>query len=149
MSLSVAKFDVKEAIAESEVPLATKIIGLRWVLRRKERIVGGRRVPVKARLVAQEVNRGDHQDTFAGTPSSLGVTFVLWAGLEFGLFLVVGDVVRAFLQSLLPPCGEAATGFEKRRIPSETQTCALRAETISSVLSASSRPYASAVGLEK
>ena len=57
---------------------------------------------IKARMVAQDVNRGGHQDTFAASPTTLGQRLLMRMSVVNGWELAVGDVSTAFLHTPLP-----------------------------------------------
>ena len=70
---SLAKFEVKTdaAVQEMEEDEEAILVPARWLTHRKATGV------MKVRLVAQQVNDGSLQDTFAATPSSVGQRLLL------------------------------------------------------------------------
>jgi hypothetical protein len=91
---NLADFGVfKPATRQQAADAGKHIVGTRWVLRNK----GDR---VKARVVAQELNRGEFKDTFAAAPSALVTRLVLWQCVRSPNFVCATlDVSAAFLHA--------------------------------------------------
>jgi hypothetical protein len=96
---SLAKFEVKTEVpvCEMEQDEDAVLVPSRWLIHRKATGI------VKVRLVAQQVNDGSLQDTFAATPSSVGQRFLLLKAAECGWPVMLGDVSTAFLHAPLGP----------------------------------------------
>ena len=73
------------------------MIPTRWILH--DRPAKG----IKARLVAQQINDGSVQDTFAATPGSVGQVLLLYIATKKKWTVCIGDVSTAFLHA---PLGE-------------------------------------------
>jgi len=94
---SLQSFPAYVEVPENEVRKKDgRLINSRWVLTKKGE---GR---VKARLVAQGINRGDWQDVFAATPSGAAIRLVLAVALKWSLTIIFGDLSTAFLYAYLP-----------------------------------------------
>ena len=92
---SFQKFEVLKPATADEL-VGHKMVGLRWVLRK-------RKDSVKARLVAQEVNLGDWSDAFAATPTLIGQRLLIWTFLNNADYVVGSlDISTAFLHASLP-----------------------------------------------
>eukprot|EP00972_Heterocapsa_arctica_P069002 10197144-Heterocapsa_arctica.AAC.1 len=57
---------------------------------------------MKVRVVAQEINDGSIQDTYAATPTNIGARILLYEALRRGWPVMLGDVSTAFLHAFLP-----------------------------------------------
>ena len=93
-----ASFAAQQAYEEKpeEEAAGQKVISSRWVLVQKTE------TEVRARLVAREINDGSKQDTFAATPSWVGLMVVIYMALLMCWSLKPGDVSGAFLHALIP-----------------------------------------------
>ena len=87
-----AKTEVPEG--ESHVPGAL-VVPSRWLLKVKGE-------GVRARLVAQEVNKGTPQDTYSATPTVLGQRLLLQVAASRKWVVQLADVSTAFLHAPLP-----------------------------------------------
>ena len=92
-------FKVKTDVPEEEMSADQEgiLVPARWLLHRKPTRI------VKARLVAQQVNDGSLQDTFAATPSTVGQRLLLMKSAERDWPVALGDVSTAFLHAPLEP----------------------------------------------
>lgn len=75
-------------------------VNSRWVLRKKPK--PGQPCAVKARLVAQEFNKGSYSDSFAATPTTVGQRITLATGLKKKWQIGIVDISTAFLHAELP-----------------------------------------------
>eukprot|EP00972_Heterocapsa_arctica_P108472 15974417-Heterocapsa_arctica.AAC.1 len=73
------------------------VIQSRWLL--GERDEGER---VKARVVAQQLNKGSPLDTYAAAPTSVAARLLAVYAKEKGYLVKLGDVSTAFLHAKLP-----------------------------------------------
>lgn len=96
---SLAKFDVKTDATAQEMKEDGEaiLVPARWLIHRKATGV------VKVRLVAQQVNDGSLQDTFAATPSSVGQRRLLLKSAERAWPVALGDASTALLHAPLGP----------------------------------------------
>ena len=93
-------FNVYTEMNEEEVPAASNIIPLRWVLGLRNKKGGSAgSLEVRSRIVAMEVNRGEPLDSFAGTPSTVGILAVIFLATYYRLELILADALTAFLQA--------------------------------------------------
>eukprot|EP00972_Heterocapsa_arctica_P096687 14264541-Heterocapsa_arctica.AAC.1 len=94
---SLAEFDAKDDVPEEQSrEEGALVVNARWLL--TDRYERG----VKARVVAQEINDGSIQDTYAATPTNIGARVLLCEALRRGWPVMLGDVSTAFLHAALP-----------------------------------------------
>ncbi|CAE8615096.1 unnamed protein product [Polarella glacialis] len=89
---SLKKFGVYTEVDEDACP-AKELVSTRWVLNEKSAGM------VKARLVAQQLNKGEPCDAFAATPALSSLRLILCLGLPRGYTAFLGDVSTAFLHA--------------------------------------------------
>ncbi|CAE8611618.1 unnamed protein product [Polarella glacialis] len=89
---SLKKFGVYTEVDENACP-AKELVSTRWVLNEKSAGM------VKARLVAQQLNKGEPCDAFAATPALSSLRLILCLGLPRGYTAFLGDVSTAFLHA--------------------------------------------------
>ena len=92
---SFDRFNAMEDYSEENIG-DQKVIPMMWLLH--DRPMKG----IKARMVAQDVNLGGHQDTFAASPTTLGQCLLMRVSVVSGWGPAVGDVSTAFLHAPLP-----------------------------------------------
>jgi hypothetical protein len=110
---SLKSFPTYIEVDESEpAKYGKKLIRSGWVL-------SDRGETVKARLVAQEVNKGDWMDVFAATPMSASLRILLQRAIKLGWTVQLADLSTAFLYAkldegelvyVLPPQSERVKG---------------------------------------
>eukprot|EP00972_Heterocapsa_arctica_P058543 8636121-Heterocapsa_arctica.AAC.1 len=83
---SLAAFDAKiDVPIEESQEKGAVVVPSRWLL------TDSHERGVKAR-VAQEVNQGSIQDTYAATPTSIGAHILLFEAARHGWDVMIGDV---------------------------------------------------------
>ena len=91
---SLNKFGVYTEVDEDVCP-AKQLVSTRWLLTEKSAGV------IKARLVAQQLNKGEPCDAFAATPALSSLRLILCLGLQNGWAAFFVDVSTAFLHASL------------------------------------------------
>ena len=77
-----------------------EVVSSRWVLRHKPSADDPEKV--KARLVAQQINRGDQRDAFCATPSTSSARLLLCIAIREIWKVHILDISTAFLHAELP-----------------------------------------------
>ena len=91
---SFEHFGVTQWVPEKDVE--GELVSSRWLLKRRDATT------LKARIVAQQLNRGAAMDTFAATPTTTAHRLMLYIAHIKKLNVALGDMGTAFLHAPLP-----------------------------------------------